>query len=479
MATKRSKAPEDLNLNNIVSRQFDKAAQHVKLPSGLLDQIKACNNVFHMQFPVKIDDKYVIFQAWRAEHSHHRKPLKGGIRYSRMVDQHEIMALAALMTYKCAIGNVPFGGSKGGIKLRPRDYTPEQLEKITRRYTAELIAKNFIGPGINVPAPDYGTGEREMAWIADTYDAFHPGGIDNWACVTGKPLSQGGVRGRREATGRGVVFGLREAFRDPAAIKKSGLTGTLEGKTVAVQGFGNVGYHVAKILHEEDGCKVVAIGEYDGGIYNPKGLDIPMLAAWFHEKRSVKGFPGATKTLAHGADVLALDVDIIVPAALENQLTGENAAKVKARIVAEAANGPTTTDAEKILLDKGVLILADIYLNSGGVTVSYFEWAKNISHMRYGLLQKRADAHQREQIVTATENLMHVSFPKGVREDLLRGLGEEDLVRSGLEETMATGYNEIAEIMRKNKKVTDFRTAAFICAIEKVGRSYLELGVFP
>ena len=479
MATRTKKAPEDLNLDNIVSRQFEKAAAHVNLPSGLLQQIRVCNNVYYMQFPVKIEDKYVIFEAWRAEHSHHRKPLKGGIRYSRMVDQHEIMALAALMTYKCAIGNVPFGGSKGGIKLRPRDYTPQQLEKITRRYTAELIAKNFIGPGINVPAPDYGTGEREMAWIADTYDAFHPGGIDNWACVTGKPLSQGGIRGRREATGRGVVYGLREAFRDPAALKKTGLTGTLEGKTVAVQGFGNVGYHVAKILHEEDGCKIVAVGEYDGGIVNPKGLDISKLAAWFEAKRTVKGFSGAKQTLKHGVDVLALDVDIIIPAALENQITGQNADRVKARIVAEAANGPTTTDAEKILLKKNILILADIYLNSGGVTVSYFEWAKNISHMRYGLLQKRADAFQREQIVSATENLMHARFPESVRRGLMKGLDEEDLVRSGLEETMVTAYQEISTILKKNKKVTDFRTAAFVCAIEKVGLAYLQLGVFP
>jgi glutamate dehydrogenase (NAD(P)+) len=432
-----------------------------------------------MQFPVKIDDRYVIFEAWRAEHSHHRKPLKGGIRYSRMVDQHEIMALAALMTYKCAIGNVPFGGSKGGIKLRPRDYTPEQLERITRRYTAELIAKNFIGPGINVPAPDYGTGEREMAWIADTYDAFHPGGIDNWACVTGKPLSQGGIRGRREATGRGVVFGLREAFRDTAALKRTGLSGTLAGKTVAVQGFGNVGYHVAKILHEEDGCKVVAVGEYDGAVINAKGLDIPKLAVWLHEKKPIKSFPGATKTLAHGVDVLALDVDIIIPAALENQITGSNADRVKARIVAEAANGPTTTDAEAILLKKDILILADIYLNSGGVTVSYFEWAKNISHMRYGLLQKRADASHRSQIIAATEDLVHARFPESVRQGLLKGIDEEELVLSGLEETMVTGYSEISEIMKQNRKVKDFRTAAFICAIEKVGRAYLELGVFP
>jgi glutamate dehydrogenase (NAD(P)+) len=479
LATRAKQTAEDLNLNNIVTRQFDKAAKHVKLPPGLLHQIKVCNNVFYMQFPVKIDDKYIIFEAWRAEHSHHRKPLKGGIRYSRMVDQHEIMALAALMTYKCAIGNVPFGGSKGGIKLRPRDYTPEQLEKITRRYTAELIAKNFIGPGVNVPAPDYGTGEREMAWIADTYDAFHPGGIDNWACVTGKPLTQGGIRGRREATGRGVVFGLREVFHDADALEKTGLKGTLEGKKVVVQGFGNVGYHVSKILFEEDGCKIVAVGEYDGAAVNPAGLDINKLYLWFKAKGSIKGFPGATKTLANGADVFELDCDIVIPAALENQIHRGNAAKIKGRIVAEAANGPTTTEAEETLNRKGIFILADIYLNSGGVTVSYFEWAKNISHMRYGLLQKRADAYQRAQIVAATEDLMHARFPTSVREGLLKGLDEEDLVRSGLEETMSTGYQEISDVLRKNKKVEDFRTAAFICAVEKVGRAYLELGVFP
>ena len=479
MATKSKSLPEDLNLNNIVSRQFDKAAKHVKLPPGLLHQIKACNNVFYMQFPVKINDNYVIFEAWRAEHSHHRKPLKGGIRYSRMVDQHEIMALASLMTYKCAIGNVPFGGSKGGIKLRPRDYTPEQLEKITRRYTAELIAKNFIGPGVNVPAPDYGTGEREMAWISDTYDAFHPGGIDNWACVTGKPLTQGGIRGRREATGRGVVFGLREVFRDPETLKRAGLQGTLEGKRVVVQGFGNVGYHVAKILYEEDGCKIVGVGEYDGAAVNPKGLDVGLLAAWFKEKGSIKGFPGAAKTLPNGADVLAVDCDIVIPAALENQIHRGNAAKIKGRIVAEAANGPTTTEAEAILGKMGVLIVADIYLNSGGVTVSYFEWAKNISHMRYGLLQKRADAYQIGQIISATEGMMNARFPESVRQGLMRGLDEEDLVRSGLEETMATGYHEIVDVLKKGKKVEDFRTAAFIVAVGKVGRAYLELGVFP
>jgi glutamate dehydrogenase (NAD(P)+) len=477
LATK-SKPTEDLNLKHIVERQFDKAAQHIELPTGLLEQIKVCNNVYQVTFPVKIGDKFVHFQGWRAEHSHHRKPLKGGIRYSRMVDQDEIMALAALMTYKCAIANLPFGGSKGGVKLSPREYTPEQLEKITRRFTAELIKKQFIGPGINVPAPDYGTGEREMAWMADTYDAFNPGGMDNMACVTGKPLTQGGIRGRREATGRGVVYGLREVFRFPEDVKKLGLSGTLEGKTVSVQGFGNVGSHVAKILHEEERAKVVAIGEYNGGIHDPKGLDIPALERHFAKKRTVHDFPGG-KPLEKGTDCLEVACDILVPAALENQITRENAARVRCKILAEAANGPTTPEAEDILLKKGILILPDIYLNAGGVTVSYFEWTKNISHMRYGLLQKRVDASQRTSIVDSVESLVGRKLPSGVRSSLIRGVDEQDLVKSGLEETMVTAYEEIRDIRMKTKKVEELRTAAYISAIQKVGRAYLELGVFP
>jgi len=469
---------EDLNLNHIVSEQFDRAARFVKLPEGLLEQIKACNNVYQVQFPVKIDDRYVIFEGWRAEHSHHCKPLKGGIRYSRMVSQDEIMALAALMTYKCAIANIPFGGSKGGIRLRPRDYTPEQLERITRRFTAELIAKNFIGPGINVPAPDYGTGEREMAWIADTYDAFHPGQLDNMACVTGKPLSQGGIEGRREATGRGIVFALREVFRQRSMLEAYGLSGTLEGKTVAVQGFGNVGYHAAKILHDEDGARIVAVGEWDGTVHNPKGIDVNAL----HEHRtrtgSVRNFPGA-KTLPEAGDSLEVECDILIPAALENQITRSNAGRVRCRIVAEAANGPTTPLAERRLLDRGVLILPDIFLNAGGVTVSYFEWTKNLSHMRFGRLEKRLDEYQRRSFVRATEELVDKRFPDPVRDHLVRDVDEADLVNSGLEETMVTALDEIWETRQRTRGVEDLRTAAYVSAIQKVGRAYLELGVFP
>ena len=345
MATRAKKSKttsfEDLNLNNIVNGQFDKAAAFLKQPDGLLEQIKACNNVYFMQFPVRFGERYVMFKAWRAEHSHHRKPLKGGIRYSRMVNQDEIMALAALMTYKCAIVNVPFGGSKGGVQCTPRNLAPEQLERLTRRFTSELIRKQFIGPGINVPAPDYGTGEREMAWISDTYDAFHPSALDNMACVTGKPLSQGGIRGRTAATGRGVVYALRELFRHPKELKKIGLAGSLAGKRVAVQGFGNVGYHAASILHKEDGAKIIAVGEWDGTVYDVRGLDVEALDRHRTKTGSIRGFRGAT-TLPNPGDSLEVECDILIPAALENQITRDNANKIRCRIVAEAANGPTT-----------------------------------------------------------------------------------------------------------------------------------------
>ena len=469
---------EDLNLNHIVNAQFDNAAQHLKLQDGLLAQIKSCNNVYHMQFPVKFGKRYVMVQAWRAEHSHHRKPLKGGIRYSRMVNQDEIMALAALMTYKCAIVNVPFGGSKGGVQCTPRDLSAEQLEKITRRMTAELIRKQFIGPGINVPAPDYGTGEREMAWIADTYDAFHPGDLDNMACVTGKPVTQGGIRGRTAATGRGVVYGLRELFQHPKELKPLGLSEGLEGKRIVVQGFGNVGYHAARILHDEDGAKIIGVGEWDGTIYNPDGIDINALRRHHLKTKSIRNFRDA-KTLPRAGDSLEIACDVLIPAALENQITMANMKKIRCKVVAEAANGPMTPMAERYLLDRGVLVMPDIFMNSGGVTVSYFEWTRNISHIRYGRLDRRLDHARRTNLVDAIEGLVDRRFDRQQRTRLTAGTNEEDLVNAGLEETMVTAFQEIVDIRNRYKKVTDLRTAAYLCAIEKVAAAYLELGIFP
>ncbi len=474
---KSSKTQEDLSLNRIVSRQFEAAAVYTRLPRGLLDQIRQCDNVFVVNFPVKFGRRYQYVQAWRAEHSHHRKPLKGGIRFSPIVDQEEIVALAALMTYKCALVDVPFGGSKGGIALNRRQLSAEQLEQITRRYTAELIRKNFIGPGINVPAPDLGTSEKEMSWIADTYDTFHPGGIDNLACVTGKPVTQGGIRGRREATGRGVPYGIRQAFQHPDDIRAIGLQPGLAGKRVALQGFGNVGYHAARFLWEEDDCRIVAVGEEDGTVTNSQGLNVAQLSRHRRRTGSIRDFPEAT-TLDDPKAVLEIKTDILIPAALENQITLENVRRVKAPIVAEAANGPVTPDAEEELLSRGVLVIPDVYLNAGGVTVSYFEWGKNLAHIRYGRMQNRLEASRGRALVDLLEQYGDSPMPREARQILVHGGDELALVNSGLEDTMVNAYEEI-HALKKRRKLPTLRIAAFLVAIEKVATSCRELGLFP
>lgn len=474
---KKRTVKEDLNLNNIVGKQFDKAARTCNIPQGLIRQIRECNAVYQMQFPVKVGRHYELFLGWRAEHSQHKKPLKGGIRFSPSVSQDEIMALAALMTYKCAIVNVPFGGSKGGVRIAPWKYNRSVMEKVTRRFTAELIKKNFIGPGENVPAPDMGTGPREMAWIADTYDVFHPGGLDNMACVTGKPVEQGGIQGRREATGRGIQYGIKEATSDKKAMKRIGLSTGIEGKTVAIQGFGNVGWNAARFMHEE-GCIIVGIGEWDGCIINPKGIDPVKVIKHRQKTGSIRNFPGA-KTLKNPKAVLELECDILIPAALENQITLENAGRIKCKILAEGANGPTTNGAEDILLKKGILVIPDIYLNAGGVTVSYFEWGKNLTHMRYGRMEKRFDEIKTERLLNISDRFLEKRLDKKARQSIIKGPDEIDLVNSGLEETMRDAYREIMELHNRRKKVTDLRTAAFALAIEKVAKTYLQLGIFP
>lgn len=469
---------EDLNLNNIVSAQFDQAASFLDEPEPLLELIKQCNNVIMVKFPVKFGKDYHIVEGWRAEHSHHKKPLKGGTRFHPEVDQNEIMALAALMTYKCAIVDVPFGGSKGGVAINPRDYTEEQLETITRRYTAELIRKGYIGPGINVPAPDMGTGAREMAWMFDTYDAFHSGGIDNLACVTGKPVRQGGIRGRKEATGRGVQFGIQQAFRHGDDVRAVGLEPGLAGKRVVVQGFGNVGYHCALYLWQEDDCTIVGVGEHDGWIYNPSGINIEKLALHREETGSIRDFPGA-RTLKDPKKVLEVECDIMIPAALENQITLENVDGVRAKVVAEAANGPITPKAEERLLERGVMIIPDIYLNAGGVTVSYFEWSKNLAHIRFGRMQHRLEESRGQSFVDFLERTTGGNISSDIREILVRGAEEIDLVNSGLEGTMVDAYEEIREVLKQRPILSSLRTAAYIVAIDKIAASYQELGLFP
>jgi glutamate dehydrogenase (NAD(P)+) len=459
-----------------VNLYFERAAALTDYPRGLLDQIKACNSVYAFQFPVRTRRGYEVISGWRAQHSHHRLPVKGGIRYATEVNEDEIKALAALMTYKCAVVDVPFGGGKGGIQIDAKQYDAEEMERITRRYTAELIKKNFIGPGVDVPAPDYGTGPREMSWIADTYSAFHPGQIDALACVTGKPVTQGGVRGRVEATGRGVYFGLREACADADDMKALGLSTGLEGKRIVVQGFGNVGYHSARFC-QEGGALIVAVAERDGAIYRESGLDVAAVQKQLHEKGSILGFPGARDLPT--AEGLELDCDVLIPAALESQITAANAPRIRARIVAEGANGPTTFDGERILIERGVLVVPDIYLNAGGVTVSYFEWVKNLSHVRFGRVGKRFEEAAAERMLVAVEKATGRSFSPEEHRRIAHGADEIDLVNSGLEETMIGAYRQLREVIRQDARVKDLRTAAFLNALRKVATSYQELGIFP
>jgi glutamate dehydrogenase (NAD(P)+) len=460
-----------------VNSYFEKAAALTTYPRGLLDQIKVCNSVYAFHFPVRRGNTLEVVSGWRVQHSHHRLPVKGGIRFAPEVSEDEVKALAALMTYKCAIVDVPFGGAKGGVRIDTRQYSTAELEDLTRRYTAELIKKNFIGPGTDVPAPDYGTGPREMAWIADTYQAFNPGQIDALACVTGKPVTQSGIRGRVEATGRGVYYGLREACDDADDMKALGLSRGLDGKRVVVQGLGNVGYHTAKFC-QEGGAIIVAVAERDAAVVRPQGLDVDAVRRHHQESGSIRDFPGA-RTLTPTGLALELECDILIPAALENQITAENAPRIQAKIVAEAANGPTTAAAEKILLDRGVLIIPDVYLNAGGVTVSYFEWVKNLSHVRFGRLAKRYEEASFNRMLQAIEQSTGKSFSDPERRMIIHGPDEIDLVNSGLEETMIGAHQQIRDLARRDPRITDLRTAAFLSALDKVATCYLEMGIFP
>jgi glutamate dehydrogenase (NAD(P)+) len=479
MAKKQTPAAEaHVSFLDSVNRNFDKAAVHTGLPKGLLEQIRVCNSVYQMRFPVKIGNEYQVIEAYRVQHSHHRLPTKGGIRYSSKVNQDEVMALASLMTYKCALVDVPFGGAKGGVKISPRDYTPAQLQAITRRYTLELIRKNFIGPGIDVPAPDYGTSSREMAWIFDTYQTFKGGEIDAAGCVTGKPETQSGIRGRTEATGRGVYYALVEALRHKDDMAKIGLTTGMAGKTVAVQGLGNVGYYAAKFCQEEGDAKIISVAEYEGAIYSKNGIDVEKLMKHRKKTGSVLDFPGATN-MKQRKEVLEVECDILIPAALENQIRVDNAPRVKAKIIAEAANGPVTSEAEDILLKKNILVIPDMYINAGGVTVSYFEWLKNLSHMRFGRMEKRFDHGKYNDFVNIIQKTTGKTIGDREKDLLTKGADEIDLVRSGLEETMIGAYNEIREVYKKKKGVNDLRTAAFISALNKISSDYMALGIFP
>jgi glutamate dehydrogenase (NAD(P)+) len=468
---------KEYSLFDDVCSFVDEAAKYLDIHPGLLDQIKACNSIYKFNFPLRNEDgTYEVITGYRIQHSQHKLPVKGGIRYSSFVDEEEVKGLAALMTYKCALVNVPFGGAKGGVSIDPLKYNVIQLERITRRYTAELIKKKFIGPAIDVPAPDYGTGAREMAWIVDTFEAFNPEVINAKGCVTGKPLSQHGIDGRTEATGQGVFFGIREAVSVEDDMEKLGLKPGLKGKTVIVQGLGNVGYYSAKYISEA-GAKVIGVAEWNGGIWDEKGIDIEALKKYQNENKGFKGYPKG-EFIKNSKELLAFPCDILIPAALENQITIENADKIQAKIIGEAANGPVTQEAENILLEKGVMIIPDMYLNAGGVTVSYFEWLKNLSRVSFGKLEKRYDMEKYRKLLGTIENATGEEFTDFEKDELIRGASERDLVLSGLEETMVTAYHDMNKV-RKEKNIQSLRTAGFILALERIAISYLDLGVFP
>ena len=464
-----------------VDLMFNRAVRLMDLSPGLEEKIRVCNSTYTVRFGVRLRGKIETFTGYRSVHSEHMEPVKGGIRYAMSVNQDEVEALAALMTYKCALVETPFGGSKGGLCIDPRQWDEHELEQITRRFAYELIKRDLIHPAQNVPAPDMGTGEREMAWIADQFARMNTTEINAKACVTGKPPHAGGIQGRVEATGRGVQYALREFFRQPEDVAKARLSGGLEGKRVVVQGLGNVGYHAAKFVSEEDGALITAIIERDGALINDKGIDVEDVRQWINKHGTIKGYAGATFA-EDGAAVLEKECDILIPAAMEGVIHKGNAANIKAPLIIEAANGPVTFGADEILRQKGTLIIPDMYANAGGVTVSYFEWVKNLSHIRFGRMQRRAEEARSRLLV---EELEKLSADQGLgwqltpdfKQKFLQGSDELALVRSGLDDTMRTAYQSMREVWHGRNDVQDLRVAAYIVAISRVAATYRSKGL--
>jgi glutamate dehydrogenase (NAD(P)+) len=467
---------QEISFSKSVDHMFARAADLVDISPGLREKIRVCNATYTTRFGVRLRGEIHTFTGYRAVHSEHMEPVKGGIRYAPSVNQDEVEALAALMTYKCALVDVPFGGSKGGLCIDPGDYSAEELEQITRRFAAELIKRDLIHPAQNVPAPDMGTGEREMAWIADQYLQIRPTDIDAKACVTGKPVSMGGIAGRTEATGRGIQYALREFFRDSDDVARAGLSGSLDGKRILVQGLGNVGYHAAKFLSQQDGAIITTVVERDGAVAAESGIDVDALRSWIQQNGGVTGFPGA-EAVASPETALELECDILIPAATEGVIHAGNAAKICAPLIIEAANGPVTAEADQILREKNFVIIPDLYANAGGVTVSYFEWVKNLSHMRFGRMQRREQEARNELIIRELDALSESlgnawALSESFRDEFKAGANEIDLVRSGLDDTMRKAFQEMRAVLQGKDGVSDFRTAAYLVAIEKIAESY-------
>ncbi|HTK38349.1 MAG TPA: Glu/Leu/Phe/Val dehydrogenase [Pyrinomonadaceae bacterium] len=419
---RRFTGSDEKNPFEAMSERFDRAAQLLGLDADLYAVMRVPSREIKVYVPVRMDTGHIqVFEGFRVQHNFARGPAKGGIRYAPDVNIDEVKALSAWMTWKCALVNVPFGGGKGGIVCDPTQMSLGELERMTRRYTAELI--DFIGPDKDVPAPDMNTNEQTMAWIMDTY-SMHARHTVN-AVVTGKPVALGGSLGRREATGRGLMFTINEA------IKRFDLTP--EKTRVVVQGSGNVGGIGARLMHEK-GYKVIGISDISGGLYNSKGIDIPAALDYLHKNRSFEGYKEADHV--GGKELLELECDVLAPCATENQITSENAGRLNCRILAEGANGPTTPKADKILYEKGIFVIPDILANAGGVTVSYFEWVQD----RMGYFWQESEVNQR------------------------------------LEEKMVPSFNELCHYATKHD--VDTRTAAYMVAIDRVAYDTRMRGIY-
>jgi glutamate dehydrogenase (NAD(P)+) len=464
------------NFLNDTTKFVNKALKLIPISKGLANKIITCNSTYTVRFGVRLRGDIYTFEGWRSVHSEHMEPTKGGIRFDLATDAEEVEALAALMSYKNAIINVPFGGSKGGLKINPSEWEEFEIEKITRKFAQELIKRDLISPSQNVPAPDIGTSSREMAWIADEYRKIRPTDINAAACVTGKPANKNGLEGREEATGRGVQYILREFFKNEDLLKLLNFSSSMSDKNFIIQGFGNVGYHAAKFISEDNEMKLIGIGEYNGAIYNQEGINVEHAKRYFLKNGSFEKYPKGT-FIKDASLILKKDCDVLIPAARENVITEKNADEIKAKLIIEAANGPISYKAHSILNRKKVFVIPDILANAGGVAVSYFEWVKNIRHIRFGRLEKRQNIIQLNNLIEAIESMTGNTMPAKYKSNFLDGVDEIDLIRSGLDDMMIDGFQEVKKEFIGNEKILDFRTAAYKVAIEKIAMSYDSIGL--
>ena len=464
------------NFLNDTTKFVNKALKLIPISDGLAEKIITCNSTYTVRFGVRLRGDIHTFEGWRSVHSEHMEPTKGGIRFDLDTHAEEVEALAALMSYKNAIINVPFGGSKGGLKINPNDWEVHEIEKVTRRFAQELIKRDLISPSQNVPAPDIGSSSREMAWIADEYRKIHPTDINAAGCVTGKPANKNGLEGREEATGRGVQYIVREFFKNEDLVKIAGLKCPMQDKTFIIQGFGNVGYHASKFISEDNDMKLIGIAEYNGAIYNPDGLNVEHAKKFFTKHGSFEKYTKGS-FIKDASLILKKECDVLIPAARENVITEKNANEIKAKLIVEAANGPISYKGHSILKRKKVFIIPDILANSGGVAVSYFEWVKNLQHIRFGRLEKRKNIIQFSSLIQAIESMTNSPMPEKYKTNLLDGVNEIDLVRSGLDDMMIDGFQEVKKEFIENDKISDFRTAAFKVAIQKIAMSYESIGL--